>query len=108
MFLPNIRCPHCSGATCVAISGYGGELNNREKVCKFCEKTFFVQILVQTTVAKKIEDGKISDMKRKIKFLSDEREKTYVELLISHETAAEINRQALIKAVEMRRKNKMN
>lgn len=57
-FLPNIKCPHCGANIVIAISGFGSELNTREKFCSKCNRTFFVHILVQTTLYKELWMGK--------------------------------------------------
>lgn len=107
-FLPNIKCPNCNSPLVVAVSGFGGELNTRQKVCNKCHENFFVHILVQTSTQKEIPDGHINQYKASIKFLKEQRKKTLAEQLIKHEAAVALNREALATAAEMRRKNSMN
>ncbi|MCK5186749.1 MAG: hypothetical protein KAR43_06395 [Deltaproteobacteria bacterium] len=107
-FLPNIKCPHCNSPLVVAVSGFGGELNTRQKVCNKCHREFFVHILVQTSTEKEISDGKINEYKRHIKFLNEQRKEALAIQLIKHEAAVALNREALAAAAEMRRKNNMN
>lgn len=107
-FLPNVKCPHCNTTLVVSISGFGGELNTRQKVCKKCHGNFFVHILVQTSNEEEIPDGRVNVYKNHIKFLKAQRKKTLTEQLIKHEVAVALNREALVTAAEMRRKNSMN
>ena len=107
-FLPNIKCPHCNSPMISAISGFGGELNTREKVCNNCHGSFFVHILVQTSTQKEVPDGHINQYKASIKFLQRQRRKTLAEQLIKYEAAIALNKEALATAAEMRRKNSMN
>lgn len=107
-FLPNIKCPHCNAHLVVALSGFGGELNTRLKVCNSCHRKFFVHILVQTSVEKEISDGSINEYKRHTQFLKNQRKLALAEQLIKHEIAVKLNREALETATEMRRKNSMN
>lgn len=107
-FLPNIRCPHCNTHLVVAVSGFGGELNTRKKFCNKCHGTFFVHILVTPSTEVEIPDGYINQYKTSIRFLQGQRRKTLAEQLIKHEAAVVLNREALVAATEMRRKNSMN
>jgi ribosomal protein S27AE len=107
-FLPNTKCPHCGANIVVAISGFGSELNTREKFCNKCNRPFFVHILVQTTLHKEVVDGEINSYKSRIKFLNKQRRKSLTEQLVSYEIAQEINREALKMATEMRRKMDLN
>lgn len=107
-FLPNIKCPHCGANIVIAISGFGSELNTREKFCSKCNKTFFVHILVQTTLYKEVVDGEINSYKHRIAFLNQQRKKVLAERLIDYETARKINIEALNTAKEMRRKRDLN
>ena len=108
MFLPNIKCPHCGTNLVVAISGFGSELNTREKVCSKCNKPFFVHILVQTTLYKEVRDGEINNYKNRISFLNRQRKKSLAEQLINYEVAQKGNQEALKMAAEMRRKMDLN
>lgn len=107
-FLPNITCPHCKATLVVAISGFGGELNTRKKLCSKCNKEFFVHVLVQTSVEKEIPDGYINQYKASIKSLQAQRRVSLAEQLIKHETAVKLNKEAMVTATEMWRKNSMN
>lgn len=108
-FLPNIKCPNCNSPLVVAVSGFGGELNTRQKVCNKCHENFFVHILVQTSTSEEeIPDGRVNEYKNHIKFLQKQRKISLAEQLIKHEAAVALNREALAAAAEMRRKNSMN
>lgn len=107
-FLPNIKCPHCGINIIVAISGFGSELNTREKFCSKCNRPFFVHILVQSTLYKEVTDGEINSYKSRIKFLNKQRKKDLAEQLISYETAQKFNQESLKMAKEMRNKRNMN
>jgi hypothetical protein len=107
-FLPNVKCPYCGKPTIVAISGFGGRLNNREKQCKYCKKVFYVQILVETTVNKVICDGEIKGLEDRIKFLNKQREELYSDRLVKYEFAQRLNTEAIEITKEMRRKRDMN
>lgn len=107
-FLPNIKCPHCGKHTVVAISGFGGELNTRDKQCKECKIDFYVHILVTTSIHKQIVDGEVNGLKDRIGFLRREREKSYVGLLTKYEFARKINEEALLMAMDMKKKAGMN
>lgn len=107
-FAINIKCPHCGKPLVKSYTGFAGELSNRHHECKYCEKDFYIHILAVTSKSKEIEDGRISGMRRRIKFLNRQRKETYVELLIKHEIAQKINKEALTMAEEMRRKRSMN
>ena len=107
-FLPNIKCPNCDSHLVIAISGFGGELNTRQKFCNKCHREFFVHMLVQTSTEEEISDGKINEYKNHIKFLKEQRKEALAIQLIKHETAVKLNREALAMAAEMRRKNSMN
>lgn len=107
-FLPNIKCPHCGANIVVAISGFGSELNTREKVCSKCNRPFFLHILVQTTLYKEVMDGEINSYKHRISFLNKQRKKSLTEHLINYEIAQKVNQEALKMAAEMRRKMDLN
>ena len=107
-FLPNIKCPHCGANVVVAISGFGSELNTREKFCSKCNRPFFVHILVQTTLYKEVVDGEINSYKSRIKFLNKQRKESLAEQLINYEIAQGFKQEALKTAEEMRRKGDMN
>lgn len=108
-FLPNVKCPYCFKPIVVAVSGFGAELNNREKFCSHCKKSFYVQILVQTTKDKfAVMDGRIRGMRESIKFLNKQRKLSYAELSIKYEMARRINEEALRIAVGMKDKAEMN
>lgn len=107
-FLPNIKCPHCGANIVVAISGFGSELNTREKFCGKCNRPFFVHILVQTTLYKEVMDGEINSYKNRIKFLNKQRKESLTKQLVNYEIAQEIKRDALKMATEMRRKMDLN
>jgi len=107
-FLPNIKCPHCGHNVVVAISGFGSELNTREKVCGKCNRPFFVHILVQTTLYKEVMDGEINTYKHRITFLNQQRKKNLAEQLVDYEIARKINIEAMTMAKKMRRKRNLN
>lgn len=108
-FLPNIKCPNCNSHLVIAISGFGGELNTRLKLCGKCHKEFFVHILVQTSTSEKeIPDGLVNKYKNHIKSLKIQRKEALTIQLIKHEAAVKLNKEALAAAAEMRRKNDMN
>ena len=107
-FLPNVKCPHCGANVVVAISGFGNELNTREKVCSKCNRPFFLHILVQTTLYKEVMDGEINSYKNRISFLNKQRKKSLTEQLVNYEIAKKINQEALKMAAEMRRKMDLN
>ena len=107
-FLPNIKCPHCDVTIVVAISGFGSELNTRTKECSKCGRTFFLQVLVQTTLYKDVVDGEIGVYKDRIKFLNKQRKKSLALCLIEYEAAVKLNEEALKTATEMRRKMNLN
>jgi hypothetical protein len=107
-FLPNVQCPHCKKITIVAISGFGGELNIREKVCRHCEKTFTLIVHTSTTIEKEIDDLQLASIRERIKWLKEQRKKTYAERLIAREFAEKLNEEAMEIAREMRRKRSIN
>jgi ribosomal protein S27AE len=107
-FLPNIKCPHCGANIVVAISGFGSELNTRKKLCSKCNRPFFLQILVQTTLYKEVMDGELNSYKNRISFLNKQRRKSLTEQLVNYEIAQKINQEALKMAAEMRRKMDLN
>ena len=107
-FLPNIKCPHCGKSIVTSLSGFSSELAIREKFCNKCNKPYFLQVFVTTSLNKSIEDGKINGVKRAIMSLKERRKLTYIELLITYEQAREINTEALKIARKMRRKRNMN
>lgn len=86
-FLPNIRCPHCKMPTVVAISGFGGELSSRLKMCRGCMMEFTVHCIVTTSADVEIEDGKVAALKDRIKRLQQQRQSTVSELLLKYEAA---------------------
>uniref|UniRef100_A0A6M3L317 PaaD zinc beta ribbon domain-containing protein n=1 Tax=viral metagenome TaxID=1070528 RepID=A0A6M3L317_9ZZZZ len=47
-FVPVIICPYCERKQRAAISGFGGTISKRWKVCKFCEKEFDLIIDVKS------------------------------------------------------------
>ncbi len=50
-FQPHLYCPHCGKHQMAEVTGYARfGLNVRGKFCKYCEKEFVVNILVQTSV----------------------------------------------------------
>ena len=108
-FLPNIKCPYCGKFTVAAISGFGGILNTRKKECRFCHKTFYVDIFVETSVDKdSVEDGRIRDLQSRIRYLKKQRKKNYAELLVTYTIAKKINEEALRTALQMHKKKKLN
>lgn len=107
-FLPNIKCPHCRANLVTSLSGFGSELNIREKECYKCHKPYFLHAYVTTSIEKTVEDGIISGWRHRIKFLIRQRKKTLAEQLIEYEITKEINDKALKMAREMRRKRDMN
>jgi len=49
-FSPNVKCPHCQKSNLVSVSGYGAKYNNRFKFCTKCQKPYYVEIFVTTSV----------------------------------------------------------
>jgi len=45
-FCPSVWCPHCKKHQKCAVSGYGGRVSERWKVCKFCDREFTIRIIV--------------------------------------------------------------
>jgi hypothetical protein len=39
-FQPSVKCPHCGKRQNPCISGFGGELSTRTKLCHFCQKEY--------------------------------------------------------------------
>ena len=70
-FSPNVKCPHCGNSAPVAISGFGAEYNNRIKICKKCQKTYYVEIIVKTcAIEPEITDiGLMYDLENQVKYL---------------------------------------
>lgn len=101
-YLPNVKCPHCSKSFVVSVSGFGGELAVREKECRFCRQTFYVHILVETSLDKEITDASLSSYRSRIQFLNKERKQTLSVLLVKHETAQKVYKEALEVASRMR------
>ena len=107
-FLPNIKCPHCGTSLVTSISGFGSELNIREKECYKCHKPYFVHIYVTTSIEKTVEDGIIKSWKTKIKFLIKQRKNNLTEQLLEYKIARKVNKEALKMAVDMEKKRGMN
>ena len=67
-FNPTVRCPHCGGVNRPSISGWGRQgLNNRQHMCKHCQKEYTVVVYVETSTDYKISDMHISALKSRIK-----------------------------------------
>lgn len=107
-FLPNIKCPHCGANLVTSLSGFGSELNVREKQCYRCHKLYFLHVYVIANLHKAILDGDIRQAKDRMKWLRKQRKTTLTELLVEHEFAEKINNEAMEMAREMRRKRNMN
>ena len=107
-FLPNRKCQHCKANLVTSLSGFGSELNVREKECYKCGKPYFLHAYVTTSIEKTVNDGRIKIWKDRIKWLNKQRKKNLAELLVQHEIAKKINDDALEIAKEMRRKRDMN
>lgn len=107
-FLPNVKCPHCGAKIVVAISGFGGELNVREKVCTKCHQPFFVQLLVQTTTNREVTDGQINSYKKSIMAFNKQRNEALATQLVKYEIAKAIRDEALTVARYQCEKNNMN
>ena len=68
-FQPAVPCPHCGFVNRPAISGWGGELSTRHKVCKRCELEY--TLIVYATSSKDLTTTpvQINMMKRRIELL---------------------------------------
>lgn len=72
--LANVKCPHCSAALLVAVSGFAGELSVRTKCCSKCEKDFILHILCETSAdLDTVPDGLLSEYVLRIKELVRQR-----------------------------------
>lgn len=68
-FLPAVKCPHCGKVNHPEISGWGGELSTRYKVCRSCELEYV--LLVYTTADVDVDNTptRINSIKDRIRFL---------------------------------------
>lgn len=107
-YLVNVTCPHCSEHLVVAISGFGGELAVRIKVCRKCEREFRVHLLAVASTEETLIDGTLTSMRDRITWLNKERKRTHTELLLRHEAAVKLHREALAMAREMRDAHEAN
>lgn len=107
-YLVNVRCPHCDASLVVAVSGFGGELATRTKECKKCGQEFFVHLLASTSPDVEIPDGRISELRLRMRYLREERKRTLAEQLLRHEQAVRLNQEALEMARAMRDKAEVN
>jgi hypothetical protein len=110
-YLVNVSCPHCGVKLVVAISGFGGELATREKVCKKCGDVFIVHLVTQTSkelYPDVIRDGQITSVRDRIKYLQSERKRALAELLVKHELCVALYNQSLEDARKMRNKFDQN
>jgi hypothetical protein len=89
--LPNVKCPYCGKVGCVQVSGFAGELATREKYCRFCNNLFYVHLIITTSKKKELRDGKISELKKRIFYLSKKRKKEYDKLKIKKDFYLENN-----------------
>jgi len=101
---PNVKCPHCGKVGCVEVTGFASELATREKYCRFCNQKFYVHLIITASKKEEIRDGKISEMKKRIIYLSKKRKKSLVELLIKKEFYEKINKDSIEIARDMRAK----
>ena len=106
--LPNVKCPHCGKVGCVEVTGFASELATREKYCRFCEEKFYVHLIITTSKKEEIRDGKINELKKRITYLSKERKKSLVELLIKKEFCEKVNKDSIEIARDMRAKAMCN
>ena len=107
-FLPNIKCPHCNANLVTSISGFGSELNFREKEYYKCHKSYFLQIHVSTTIKKSVNDGIIRSIQDRIKFLKKQRKKTLGQLYLELKEAQKIVKETDIMAAQMHKNRKAN
>jgi len=113
-FLPNVRCPHCGKVRPVSISGFGGELNIREKRCPHCGRDYKVAVLVTShgDIPDSEADGAISELKSRLKWLRQQRKKNayilYMQVQEARRILEESEELAKRMAEEYERKKDLN
>lgn len=72
-FQPLVKCPYCGKVQHPCISGFGGELSTRVKICHYCEKEYrlitysFVDTDIEsTTCSINNKKDRINYLKRRI------------------------------------------
>lgn len=108
-FLPNTKCPYCGKWNVSAISGFGSELELREKQCRHCKKEF--RLVVFSFSENMEETDPVSDiriLKQKIKYLKEQKKKTCQQILIEYDNAKRLNDEAMEIARKMRQRNDLN
>lgn len=108
-FLPNISCPYCGKKTVTSISGFGGQLSIRGKVCNHCGKEYNLVVYSIAEPNNEFEwDGRIKIYEDRIKYLKQQRKKCLAERLLEHRVYQKLNNETIEKAEEMQRKRSMN
>lgn len=94
-FSPNIRCPYCGKVAPSEISGFGREgYNARSKGCKFCFKQYTVELVVSVAKPEEtVPDGRLAEIKSRIKWIRSERRKTTEQRLNDLQTMSAFYRQ---------------
>lgn len=68
-FMPAVRCPHCDGLVHPEISGWGGKVSTRTKICRHCEREYTLVVYAYADIDGTFTPTKLNEMKRDIQDL---------------------------------------